>query len=151
MLSRKEEAKQLIRAQRLAKRTRASAACLPCKAKKAKCNDYRPCARCQRSPGEECIDENPEITSTMYPANLTGAFGVSGFNVSTHEARPFQVAAVSDAPRSGHSDALDAFTGAFADHGHGTAWEGAFPVTRFSQVCIRPSHRVLFRARIREW
>jgi hypothetical protein len=39
----------LQRARRMAQRSRAAAACLPCKAGKARCNDYRPCARCKKA------------------------------------------------------------------------------------------------------
>jgi hypothetical protein len=51
----------LMRARRLAKRTRALAACGPCKAKKMKCSDYRPCARCKGSDRELCIDYDASI------------------------------------------------------------------------------------------
>ncbi len=60
-----EEERQFIRAQRLAKRTRAASACLPCKAKKARCSDYRPCARCKSSLTEICRD-GENVTRTEY-------------------------------------------------------------------------------------
>ena len=47
---------QLMKARRMATRQRAEAACLPCKAKKAKCSDYRPCARCSQSGHDKCMD-----------------------------------------------------------------------------------------------
>ena len=47
----------LARARRMATRKRAETACLPCKAKKTKCNDYRPCARCLSSV-DTCLDED---------------------------------------------------------------------------------------------
>ena len=47
---------QLMKARRMATRQRAATACLPCKAKKAKCNDYRPCARCSLPGGDNCMD-----------------------------------------------------------------------------------------------
>ena len=47
---------QLVKARRMATRQRAATACLPCKAKKAKCNDYRPCARCSLPGGDNCMD-----------------------------------------------------------------------------------------------
>ena len=136
MLSREEEdAKQLIRAQRLAKRSRASAACLPCKAKKAKCNDYRPCARCQRSPGEECIDDNPEITSSMYPANIMRASSASSDQGSTSKLRSYPGAAISDGPRSTHSDAFASFASTFTDRAYGSTWARDFTTTQTSPVC----------------
>ena len=46
----------LARARRMATRTRAGAACVPCKFKKAKCNDYRPCKRCLDSGSDLCTD-----------------------------------------------------------------------------------------------
>ena len=46
----------LARARRMATRSRAEAACLPCKVKKAKCNDFRPCARCLNSGRRPCIE-----------------------------------------------------------------------------------------------
>ena len=49
-LSRAEmDAIQLNRARRMAKRKRAEIACQPCKFKKARCNDSRPCRRCLHS------------------------------------------------------------------------------------------------------
>lgn len=61
-----EEERQYIRAQRLAKRSRAASACVPCKAKKVRCSDYRPCSRCKKNPGESCRDfeDIPQIHST---------------------------------------------------------------------------------------
>jgi hypothetical protein len=49
----------LQRARRMAKRSRAAAACLPCKASKAKCSDYRPCARCKKGK-ETCSDPHSQ-------------------------------------------------------------------------------------------
>ena len=49
---------QLARARRMANRKRSEKACLPCKLKKAKCSDYRPCARCSNPTGIDlCEDE----------------------------------------------------------------------------------------------
>ncbi len=135
MLWREEDdAKQLIRAQRMAKRSRAFAACLPCKAKKAKCNDYRPCARCQRSPGEECIDDDPEITSAMYPANLYRASS-SGLrdNSAAPEDQVFHGAVVSDSSRRGPSDAFSSFT---TGRGYGPTSARAFMTAPISPVCV---------------
>jgi hypothetical protein len=51
----------LLKARRMALRTRAAAACMPCKANKARCSDYRPCARCKKAGAESyCIDLQSE-------------------------------------------------------------------------------------------
>ena len=55
-MKRKVDDALLARARRMATRTRAEAACLPCKFKKAKCNDYRPCKRCLDSGSDLCVD-----------------------------------------------------------------------------------------------
>jgi hypothetical protein len=46
----------LYKARQMAKRSRASAACLLCRTSKIRCSDYRPCARCKKSATEVCID-----------------------------------------------------------------------------------------------
>jgi hypothetical protein len=135
MHSREDEAKQLIRAQRLAKRSRASAACLPCKAKKARCNDYRPCARCQRSPGEVCIDDNPEITSSMYHALMMRASSASSNQGSMPVRRSFHAAIVPDSSQNGNSDAFASFASTFGYHVNGSTWARAFATTLTSPVC----------------
>ena len=58
----------LARARRMANRTRAETACLPCKAKKAKCNDYRPCKRCLDSGRDLCIDGSSSPRENSPPA-----------------------------------------------------------------------------------
>ena len=47
---------QLMKARRMATRRRAEAACIPCKIRKSRCNDYRPCARCTHSGRRDCVD-----------------------------------------------------------------------------------------------
>lgn len=42
-------------ARKIAKRKRASVACASCKISKARCSDYRPCARC-KDHGTNCLD-----------------------------------------------------------------------------------------------
>ena len=59
----KSDYAQLMKARRLASRNRAEAACLPCKAKKARCSDNRPCSRCLQSIGEECVDATRAASS----------------------------------------------------------------------------------------
>jgi hypothetical protein len=135
MQSREEDdAKQLIRAQRLAKRIRASAACLPCKAKKAKCNDYRPCARCQKNPGLEdmCIDENPEITSNMYHVDTTLASVFSRDNIGAQGRRSHHVAADFE----GHGDSFRNFPTKRTDPSAVPSWQETFTTTHMSQVRI---------------
>ena len=41
----------------MATRRRAQSACLPCKARKARCSDFRPCARCSQSGKEDCLND----------------------------------------------------------------------------------------------
>ena len=49
----------LQKARRNAKRSRAFAACVPCKSARAQCSDYRPCKRCSNSgKGGYCVDQN---------------------------------------------------------------------------------------------
>jgi hypothetical protein len=55
-LSPTEDAKLLLRARRMATRIRAAAACKPCKSRKLKCSDYRPCAQCKTSTPLLCLD-----------------------------------------------------------------------------------------------
>ena len=75
----------LLRAQRLAKRTRAAAACLPCKAKKARCSDYRPCARCKRNTTDACRDNEDEPLLDASPTGSVGAYSsASKDRRSTH-------------------------------------------------------------------
>ena len=54
--SKQRDAQLLLRARRMATRSRAAVACLPCKFKKAKCGLARPCARCVASNEEQCAD-----------------------------------------------------------------------------------------------
>ena len=54
----------LYRARRMAKRSRAAAACLPCKTSKSRCSDYRPCARCKKSATVVCMD--PPVPNAGY-------------------------------------------------------------------------------------
>ena len=50
----------------MATRRRAGVACLPCKAKKARCSDYRPCSRCKQSGKDHCSDsEQSDLDHTF--------------------------------------------------------------------------------------
>ncbi len=68
----------LQRARRMALRSRAAVACLLCKASKARCSDYRPCARCKKTEAEMCTDL-PLIfeDKTMYSNNSYASFNLS--------------------------------------------------------------------------
>jgi hypothetical protein len=55
----KSDYEQLMKARRMATRRRAEAACLPCKTKKMRCGNSRPCSRCSKIPGEICVDKLP--------------------------------------------------------------------------------------------
>ena len=80
----------LIRARRLAQRSRAAAACPPCKKSKLRCSDYRPCARCKKSGLDVCMD---------FPVSNRGyqhATDIYQMSVSMDSQPPAQ-----DAPRSG--------------------------------------------------
>ena len=50
----KMDTARLMRARRMANRIRAEKACGPCKAKKTKCNDFRPCTRCLQTDQDAC-------------------------------------------------------------------------------------------------
>ncbi len=72
-----DDRRRLILARRMVTRTRAGAACAPCKAKKARCNDYRPCARCSNLRLEACCQARdfhprPNFPSYKRPNFRTG-------------------------------------------------------------------------------
>jgi hypothetical protein len=64
----------LQRARRMAQRSRAASACLSCKASKARCSDYRPCARCKKAGGTGvCTDpqkEQPKVSLNGWSASI---------------------------------------------------------------------------------
>ena len=57
--------KDLLRARRIAMRTRAASACKTCRALKTRCNDYRPCKRCKRS-GHACMESSKSARQKPY-------------------------------------------------------------------------------------
>ncbi len=59
----------LLRARRLAKRSRAETACQLCKASKLRCSDYRPCARCKKVGAEICMD--PPASAQSKPSTIS--------------------------------------------------------------------------------
>ena len=68
------DAKLLLRARRMATRIRAASACKPCKAKKSKCSDYRPCAQCKGSKLSVCdVEEIPAVDTPNRIWNKSGA------------------------------------------------------------------------------
>ena len=68
----------LLRARRMATRRRAGVACLPCKARKARCSDYRPCSRCKQSGQDHCLDsEQSDLDQTIPTPNSTDRFALS--------------------------------------------------------------------------
>ena len=87
-----EEYKKLLKARRMAKRTRTNAACIPCKERKVKCNDSRPCSRCNLY-ARACISDSQSdlqcnntiysrrssITNTQFTANIPIAASSSMF------------------------------------------------------------------------
>ena len=70
----------LTRARRMATRKRAAKACLRCKDRKAKCNDYRPCSRCLDSgpTGRElCLNGSLSVRRSSPPPLGMVALGSS--------------------------------------------------------------------------
>ena len=67
---------QLMKARRMATRRRAEAACLPCKARKVRCSDFRPCARCASSGRADCETE-ATIQPTYPVSTVIGAISSS--------------------------------------------------------------------------
>ena len=83
-----EMEKRFIKAQRLAKRTRAASACIPCKAKKTRCSDYRPCARCKNCPTEMCRDVDVTVTAEgdlLYSGKGSTDSDLNTVTISTNE------------------------------------------------------------------
>ncbi len=69
----------------MAQRSRAAAACLPCKANKSRCSDFRPCARCNKSGTKLCTDLQSE--SFAKEPRSSGSPWVIGANSSTTNLR----------------------------------------------------------------
>ena len=67
----KSDYAQLMKARRMATRRRAEAACIPCKIRKSRCNDYRPCARCTHSGRRDCVD-GAELDPVRPTSSLLG-------------------------------------------------------------------------------
>ncbi len=62
--------KAIQKARRNALRTRALAACVPCKTSKMKCNDYRPCKRCKEVGGLICLEPTVSLFEPSVALNL---------------------------------------------------------------------------------
>ena len=72
------DSKQLNKMRRQAMRVRAASACKPCRDRKSKCSDYRPCKPCKISDPRACIEMkdsmsrgNRDIAPTYPPASTT--------------------------------------------------------------------------------
>ncbi len=74
MLMSKKDAELLQRARRMASRSRAASACLPCKARKAKCSDGRPCTRCAGRGLELCVDGKKNTLSKSSKQSALSGF-----------------------------------------------------------------------------
>jgi hypothetical protein len=57
----KEEYRRLLKARRMATRSRSEAACVPCKVRKIKCSDSRPCSRCSSEDPGGCFDRSSDV------------------------------------------------------------------------------------------
>ena len=104
-----EEARQLLRAQRLAKRTRAGAACLPCRAKKARCSDYRPCARCKGTTACEDSGNLQSLLSTDHLGSGVSTAAIFSYSTSQHQGKDessFHTAPLADSTHSTKAQAL---------------------------------------------
>ena len=90
----------LLRARRMATRRRAGVACLPCKAKKARCSDYRPCTRCKQSWQDHCLDfEQSDLDQTILTPKYTGWTNPTiPFNGGFHGTASFQMAQTARGP-----------------------------------------------------
>jgi hypothetical protein len=71
------DAKQLLKARRLATRKRAVAACQSCRDKKIKCSDYRPCANCNAAPNSVCTIANSKGSTVKYSLSLSNGLSNS--------------------------------------------------------------------------
>ena len=75
--TRPDDCNLILRARRMAQRSRSAAACLPCKANKSKCNDFRPCARCKRLGTKVCSDLKPDPVEETETLSLSDTWGQS--------------------------------------------------------------------------
>ena len=78
--------RRLILARRMATRTRAGAACTSCKARKSKCSDYRPCARCRDLRLGECCQDGTYSPISFSTRN--SSFDFSYTSTRSHEDGP---------------------------------------------------------------
>ena len=118
----------LARARRMATRKRAEAACLPCKLKKAKCNDYRPCKRCLDSGSDLCVDGSSPARSNS----------------------PERLESGQDLPKDGSSAAKNgvapAFTAGEAVSSHSSLPSAGYAIDRFRNSAGRD-----FRSAANNW
>ena len=66
-----DDRRRLVLARRMVTRTRAGAACPSCKSKKARCSDYRPCARCRDFQLDGCFEQDKYAQSPLIPGALS--------------------------------------------------------------------------------
>ncbi len=65
--------REVRRARRIANRTRTSVACLACRNSRTKCNEFRPCFRCQRTgKADSCDFANDEVRAFHHYTRLRG-------------------------------------------------------------------------------
>ena len=83
------DAALLLRARRMAQRSRAAAACLNCKTHKSRCSDYRPCARCKKSGADICMDLPSSAQSAPLAARNSKGSGRSAAIASGPAAHAF--------------------------------------------------------------
>ena len=78
--TRPDDCALLLRARRMAQRSRAATACLPCKANKSRCSDYRPCARCKKIGTIVCTNPQPESIAEIEARPNEGATSNCAFS-----------------------------------------------------------------------
>ena len=60
----------LLKARRMAQRSRTVTACLPCKIRRTKCNDFRPCNRCRSLDPDACVDQTLVKADASYGSGV---------------------------------------------------------------------------------
>ena len=87
--TRPDDCALLLRARRMAQRSRAAAACLPCKATKSKCSDFRPCVRCKMLE-RACQDLQTDSFAKSEPLTISAGWDEreNSSNASLHSDTP---------------------------------------------------------------
>ena len=75
----------LLRARRMAQRSRASTACIRCKSNKVRCSDYRPCSRCRKAGAtstcmdlQSAVQHSPSASPTQTCKKISAASMIPG-------------------------------------------------------------------------